>query len=63
MSDRSEKRKALAAAEMAALCALLARHGIAPSPYGGTGWPTPDLKMAKGLERTALMLVEKAESL
>jgi hypothetical protein len=59
---KAEARKTLAAAEMAALCALLARHGIAPSPYGGTGWPTPDLRMAKGLERTALMLVEKAQA-
>lgn len=61
MSKADEWRRTIAAAEMAALASLCARHGIAPSPWGGAGWPSPDLKMAKGLERTALALVEKAE--
>lgn len=59
----AERRKVLAGAEMAALCALAARRGLR-SPYGGEGYPDgPDERHAEAFENGAVLLLEKSEAL
>lgn len=61
-----ERRQVLAGAEMAALCALCARRGLA-SPYGGEGYvaadPEQQVRHLQAFEETAVGLMEKAEAL
>lgn len=58
-----ERRQMLAGAEMAALCALLARRGL-PSPYGGDGWSDgADERAVEAFEAAALGLMEQAAAL
>jgi len=57
-------RQSLAGAEMAAVCAVMARHGL-PSPYGGDGWTEMDdaarERDALMFEQIAIGLIDKSD--